>query len=158
MRADPQRSTARITDEVLDRLSAIAAEDREGRFRRRPRWAPYRDRILCVALCQGAALYYVDGRNGVKDLDVWTFYAEAEVGPFPWRWRTERIFDSPPFEGHFVDLLGRSLPEPLGANPAEVVRRYLERGATPSARALAQKAVVVLDPAPFRGQLVWPPA
>jgi hypothetical protein len=157
MRDDPPRSSARITLDVLDRLSEIAAEDREDRFRRRPRWAPYGDRVLCVALCQGAALHHVDGRNGVKDLDVWTFFAEAEVGPFPWRWRTERIFDSPPFEGRYVDLLGRSLPEPLGVDPAEVIRRYLERGASPSARALAQKAVVLLDPLPFRGQLAWPP-
>jgi hypothetical protein len=44
-------------------LSVIAAEDRESRFARRPRWAVYRDRILCVALCQGAALHYVDGRS-----------------------------------------------------------------------------------------------
>ena len=32
--------------------------------------------IIAVALCQGAALHYVNGSNGIKDLDVWTFYAE----------------------------------------------------------------------------------
>ena len=26
-------------------------------------------------LCQGAALHYVNGRNGVKDFDVWSIYA-----------------------------------------------------------------------------------
>jgi hypothetical protein len=156
VRDDPPRSTARITDEVLARLSEIAAEDREDRFQRRPRWSPYRARVLCVALCQGAALHHLDGRNGVKDLDVWTFYAEADVGPFPWRWRTERRFDRAPFEGHYVDLLGRSLREPTGADPAGVIGRYLGEARTSSARALARKAAVLIDPADLRGRTVWP--
>src|SRR4051812_48950852 len=118
---NPPRSQARITGEVLNRLSEIAAEDREDRFRRRPRWAPYRDRILCVALCQGASLHYLDHQNGVKDLDVWTFFAADDVGPFPYRWRTERIFDVEPFNGHWVDLLGRSLPEETGADEDTVI-------------------------------------
>jgi hypothetical protein len=140
---------------VLDRLSEIAAEDREDRFRRRPRWASYRDRVLSVALCQGAALHYVDGRNGVKDLDVWTFYAEDAAGPFPYRWRTERLFDLEPFDGHYVDLLGRSLSEKVGADPEAVIQRYLTNPTTASARALAQKAVVLLDPLRLRGRVAW---
>jgi hypothetical protein len=141
---------------VLDRLSEIAAADREDRFRRKPRWAPYRDRVLCVALCQGAAVHMLDGDYGVKDLDVWTFYAEHETGPFPWRWRIERRFDLAPFDGHFVDLIGRSLPVQVGADPLEVVRGYLSPPKTPSARALSRKAAVMLDPEPLRGTVAWP--
>jgi hypothetical protein len=37
--------------------------------------ARYRDRLLCVALCRGGALHYLDRSNGVKDFDVWTFFA-----------------------------------------------------------------------------------
>ena len=36
-------------------------------------------------LCQGAALHYVNGRNGVKDFDVWSFYAQYNDWPFPAR-------------------------------------------------------------------------
>ena len=156
MRPDPPRSHAQVTGKVLDRLSEIASEDMEDRFDRRPRWAPYRDRILCVALCQGGAQHYLDGKNGVKDLDVWTFFAEGEAGQFPPRWRRERRFDREPFEGHFVDLIGRSLDEPPDADPAEVLRRYLAGGRTASAKALARKAAVLLDPVPLRGSVVWP--
>jgi hypothetical protein len=116
----------------------------------------YRDRILCVALCQGAALHYVDGRNGVKDLDVYTFYAVHDVGPFPYRWRLETRFDRAPFRGHFVDLIGRSLNESVGADPFEAVRRYLSRPRTKTARCLTKKAVVLLDPEPLRGRVAWP--
>jgi hypothetical protein len=156
-RADQPRSYARVTRRVLDRLSIIAAEDREGKFARRPRWAVYRDRVLCVALCQGAALHYVDGENGVKDLDVYTFYAVHDVGAFPHRWPRPRLqFDRAPFEGHFVDLMGRSLHEEVGADPFEVVRRYLSRPRTKTSRRLSEKAVVLIDPEPFRGRVAWP--
>jgi hypothetical protein len=154
--ANEQRSPARITRRVLDRLSAIAAEDREDRFTRRPRWAPYRDRIVCVALCQGAALHYVDKRNGVKDLDVYTFYAAHEVGQFPPRWLLPREFDREPFRGRRVDLIGRSLPVEVGADPFNTLREYLSAARSDTARALARKAVVLLDPEPLRGQIAWP--
>lgn len=156
MRRDPPRRLDPIERPVLDRLSEIASEDRNDRFRRRPRWEPYRDRVLCVALCQGAAMHYVDGRNGVKDLDAWTFFAAAEVGPFPARWLLQRRFDVEPFVGHYVDLLGRSLPEDVGSDPMGVIERYLSRRPTASARALSKKAVVFIDPEPLRGTVAWP--
>jgi len=34
-------------------------------------------------LCQGAALHYVNGKNGVKDFGVWSFYAQHDDWPFP---------------------------------------------------------------------------
>jgi hypothetical protein len=43
----------------------------------------YRSRRLIVTLAQGAALHYLNGRNGVKDLDVWTFYAAVPGARFP---------------------------------------------------------------------------
>ena len=162
-----ERSYEPITLDDLARLSHLAAEDRERRFRRRPRWSVYRDRVLCVALCQGAALHFVNGTTGVKDFDVWTFYAEHPEGPFPYRWKTaadfgESRFGPQPsdpfgrdFVGRRVDLIGRSLPEPPDADPVDALRRYLEEGRTASACALAAKAVVSLDPVPLRGRVVW---
>jgi hypothetical protein len=47
-------------------LAEIACADREDPFNRRRRWQVYRDRVLIVGLCQGAALHYLDGRNGAK--------------------------------------------------------------------------------------------
>jgi len=67
------RSRERLDEADLERLSQLAARDRSERFRRRPRWVAYSDRVICTALCQGAALHYLDGRTGIKDIDVWTF-------------------------------------------------------------------------------------
>jgi hypothetical protein len=165
---EADRSYERVTRDDLARLAAIARDDREARLARRPRWSPYADRVLCVALCQGAALHYVDERNGVKDFDVYTFYAEHPTGPFPFRWRTEVDFgpsrfgrfpgDPDSFRGRRVDLIGRSLDVPPSADPVDAVRRYLAAGRTETARQLAMKAVVLVEPEDLRGEIIWPPA
>jgi hypothetical protein len=162
-----ERSFEEITAQDLARLADLAAADLDGLFRRRPGLAErYRDRVICAALCQGAALHYVDGRNGVKDFDVWTFLAEHPDAAFPHRRRKEVDFGASKFgrtrtaparfEGRRVDMLGRSLPEPPGADPVAALRRYLEEKRTASAQALARKAVVLLTPERLRGTVVWP--
>jgi hypothetical protein len=80
------RSPARIDVADLLRLAALAADAETELFRRNPRGSGrYAGRLLGRALCQGAALHYVDGENGVKDFDVWSFYAELDDWPFPAR-------------------------------------------------------------------------
>lgn len=61
-----------VTDDHLRRLAQLALPVFEGLFDRRPEtFGRYRGRLLMLALCQGAAQHRVDGRHGVKDLDVW---------------------------------------------------------------------------------------
>ena len=144
--------------EHLDRLAEIGRRDREGLFYRRPHLGVFWDRIIAVALCQGGALHYVNGRNGVKDLDVWTLYAGHPDVNYPHRRRGEAEFGPSELSGWSgrVDLLGRSLPYPIGHDPAVAWRDYLGKPRTTSARFLAQKAVVMIDPAELRGEVVWP--
>jgi hypothetical protein len=81
---DPDRSLARIGTADLLRLAVLAADAEAELFRRNPQESGrYAGRLLGRALCQGAALHYVDGRNGVKDFDVWSFYAQHDDWPFP---------------------------------------------------------------------------
>jgi hypothetical protein len=146
----------------------MLADDREDRFARNPRWLPYRHRILCVALCQGAALHYVDRQTGVKDFDVYTFYAAHSVGPFPARWLLPADFgpsrfgrnpeDEPWLDGRRVDLIGRSLKVRPSADPVEAVRSYLTNARRGTPLCLAKKAVVLIDPEPLRGKVSWTPA
>ena len=108
----------------LLRLAALAADAEAELFRRNPQGSGrYAGRLLGRALCQGAALHYVNGSNGVKDFDVWSFYAQSDDWPFPARWRGTRDFgpskfgrypgDPPRYSGRRVDLLGRLLPADL---------------------------------------------
>jgi hypothetical protein len=169
MPEDSDRSLVRIERADLLRLAALAADAEADLFRRNPQGSGrYAGRLLCRALCQGAALHYVDGRNGVKDFDVWSFYDQYDDWPFPARWRGTRDFgpsrfgrypgDPPLCSGRGVDLLGRSLPAEPGADPAHVLRRYLAGRRTDSAKALAAKAVVLIHPDNRAGEIVWPSA
>jgi len=72
-----------LTKAHLHRLGILAAADRENLFTRLPYRSFHRSRALCVALCQGGALHWVNDKNGVKDLDVYTFYAAGGGPPYP---------------------------------------------------------------------------
>ena len=58
--------------------------------------------------------------------------------------------------GRRVDLIGRAINAAEHEDPALAVRRYLMEGRTESARRLAEKAVVLLDPVARRGEIIWP--
>lgn len=161
------RSRERITDADLVRLGAFALVDLAGLIERETTTGRrYHDRLLCIALCQGAALHYLDWAYGVKDFDVWSFFAAHPAGPFPFRRRVKCDFgrskfsrhlaDSPRFLGRRVDLGGRSLPVSPEADPVESVRSYLAAGLSETARRLSQRPVVVLWPAGLRGRVIWP--
>ena len=53
--------------------------------------------------------------------------------------------------------MGRALPEPPDADPFGAMQRYLAGGATDTARFLAEKAVVMLEPEEHLGRVAWPP-
>jgi len=91
----PGRSLARIGSDDLVRLAGLAGEVEAGLFARNPDGARrYAGRLVCRALCQGPALHYLDDKTGVKDFDMWSFYARRGDGPFPDRWR-ERLITVP---------------------------------------------------------------
>lgn len=160
-----KRSYEKIVSEDLQKLGDIARFDRQDFFKRHPHYKVLEDKLLAVALCQGAALHYIDGKNGVKDFDVWTFYAKHDEVEFPPRRYIARDFadpkfgtsqDSPHFIGRRVDLLGRSLNIDKGIDPIVALRNYLSKPKTASSKALAKKAVVLIEPEELLGVIVWP--
>ncbi|MGA4249602.1 hypothetical protein ACI2VH_24640 [Ralstonia nicotianae] len=159
-----ERSFEPIDADDLVRFALIASQDRDDFFARHA----HPQRFLCSALCQGAAQHYVDRANGVKDIDVWSFFVKTEGVPdFNARRRVERDlgpskFGVHPddakrgFTGRRVDLLGRSIDVAQGEGPVEAVRRYLGECKTDSAWHLQKKAVVLLEPRELAGTIVWP--
>ncbi|MES9541492.1 hypothetical protein [Actinomadura sp. NPDC000600] len=80
---DLDRSKAPIEREDLLRLAELAAEAEEELFLRNPQSSGrYTGRLLGRALCQGAALHYVNGSSGAKS-------PPAEPAP-PKPWRPDR--------------------------------------------------------------------
>ncbi|MBI2058352.1 MAG: hypothetical protein HYT87_01140 [Nitrospirae bacterium] len=148
----------------LERLAAIAEADRSELFARRPNLAALSGLVLCTALCQGAALHFVNRRNGINDFDVWTFYRAHPNFSFPSRRVVDRDFGNPKFGrssnrpkyiGRRVDLIGRSIPCLTEDTPVTALRRWLtSRRRSPSF--LSEKAVVLLQPANYRSLVAWP--
>lgn len=161
------RSYARITRTDLKRLIRLAREEREDFFARHPEWAIlYRKSVLCAALCGDGALHYLNGITGVDEFKVVTFYAENSEAPFPPQHVShldygESKFGRGPglpdsYRGLRVELQGRSLDARPGEDALEVLQRYLKARASPTARELASKAVVLLEPEEFFGVEAWP--
>lgn len=159
------RSFKRITKGDLRRLAAIAAADRRDFFARHPDWAKlYARRAFATALCQGAAQHFVEGKVGVQDFDVYTFYTPNPARRWYAKRRQPRDFgsskfgrsdDCPAYVGRRVDLLARAIDRGPREDLAEAICRWLRAGRTKSAQLLAQKAVVLLSPPQRLGEIVW---
>lgn len=169
-----QRFQGQLTDTDLDRLIEIERAERARLVKSSPVWGAHADRLLCVCLCQGAALHLLDGRSGVKDLDVWTFFSRSpqldsrainsgfragrhrdsglsHLGRWhdpdgPTRFRT--------YTGRRIDLFGVALRVAPDADPVAALRGWLGERPTTRAHYLAEKAVVMLWPERLR--VVWP--
>jgi hypothetical protein len=158
------RSDALLTRQHLSRLAGIARRDLDEFFQRNPHLRTYRLRVLLTALCQGAALHYLDQSNGVKDLDVYTFLA---ADPDLRLQRRRRWADFGPSElgrhpgdvgysGRRVEIYLKTIECGQGQTPEEAVRAYLRTSTTAVARKLAAKAVIGLDPPNLFGTTIWP--
>jgi hypothetical protein len=160
------RSYEQLTETDLRKLGEIVARDRANLFKRRIETGRlYGNRLFAVALCQGAALHYLDGKNGIKDLDVWSFFRANPERDYPNRRRGQLDFgdprfgrsdDAPNFIGRRVDHMGRALMDSDYSDPVAVLRRYLRNQATGSARLLSKKAMILIEPEELLGTIVWP--
>jgi len=150
-----------ITDNILRLLASLADRERKDFFRRNPSAAPlYRDRFVAAALCQGAALHFLDRDNGVKDLDIHLFYIQHPKR----RQLSRRVYsieyDFPTFGRRRVDFIRTVIPEWVASrtsrNVIKLLQAFLREEPTANSYYLAQKAVVGLLPRSTFGAVVWP--
>jgi len=159
-----ERSKEIIAKSDLRRLLRLATEDMNEFFERNPSYSrPYKGKHLLIALCQGAALHYIDRKNGVKDFDVWLFYPERKIR-LPYRRRGEMDFGVSKFGKHpndqkyigrRVDILMRSNSFFNIRDPELAITNYLTKKKTKTAKLLSQKAVVGLYPDSVFGKVLW---
>ena len=89
------RSYEKLRETDIERLLAIEREWRSSLEQRIEHWRHYAPRLLCVAITQGGALHLIDGRNGIKDFDLYRFFASRHPpnpDPAIYRGRTSRDF------------------------------------------------------------------
>jgi hypothetical protein len=171
---DRSPSREKLADADLDRLLAIELYERERLYRESAIWRAHRNRLLCVCLGQGTGLHLLD-RSGLNDFDVLTFFAASPsleprrvsssfragrhrdfgASRFGKRTDTDGRTRFPRYEGRNVDLFAYAIPAKRTADPTAAVRAWLTAARTDSARLLAEKAVVMLEPERLR--VIWPP-
>jgi hypothetical protein len=161
-----ERSFEPIRAADLETIRALAVAALEAAFSKAPVAALYRNRLLLLALCQGAAKHWLDASHGLKDIDVWAFFQTGPRQPFPYRtiWNADfgpsRFGRHPAdliYTGRRIDVLGRSIPCVDGTGPDDAVRSWLSAGSK-SAAELRKRPVIGLAPALHFGQLIWQPA
>lgn len=160
-----EQSQAVMTIRHLRRLAAIATTAHEDLCVVRP---DLRGHLLAACLAQGGALHYVHRRGGIKDLDVWLFYAPTEQGrPAPYRRNIAYDFgpsefgrhpqdDPARFAGRRVDVLCRTSSVEQGADPVDAVLAWLRRPGR-STWWLRKKPLVLVWPTARLGEVVWNP-
>jgi hypothetical protein len=108
--------------------------------------------------------------TGIKDFDVWSFFSDVPGQRFPADRRNVHVDYGPSrfgtwpgeepqfrhFKGRRVDLLMRGLPVSQDADPSDAVRAWLAEARTKSARLLATKGAVLIEPTRLRGKIIWP--
>ena len=151
-----------VTLKELRALAEHARMEEKAFFTRNPRLVePYRERLILVALCQGAALQFLGCGYGVKDFDIHFFYAQnpdkkrlsrklkcykADVGDFP---------NAP------IDYIRTVVPNAQPHLPPDIaiqtVQKFLRDNPKPKSTAwyLSQKAMIGLYPDEVLGKQIW---
>ncbi|WP_135470754.1 hypothetical protein [Crenalkalicoccus roseus] len=161
-----ERSFEQLGEADLERIRDLAVDVLAAAFARAPVASLYRDRLLLLALCQGAAKHWIDGKHGLKDIDVWAFFRAGPQQPFPYRtiWNADfgpSRFGRHPrddaYTGRRIDVLGRSIACRDDERPDQALRSWLAAGSK-SAMELAKRPVIGLAPAAYFGKVIWQPA
>ena len=166
-----ERSPIPITNSDLRQLLSISREYIDSFFHRRRDLRHYKKQLVSIALCQGAALHYLDKKNGVKDFDIYFFFGVEY---------DNRLINRVPAKGEInlskfgvhpddyqrgltarrIDFLRRNISPKISVienqEPEIVIRSYLEAKPTPTATELAKKAVIGLWPTSVFAKTIWP--
>ena len=147
------------TDQDFDRMVDLVFEDLKYLAKRNPQYVNADPGAICLA--QGTGTHYFDRVNGIKDIDLWVFFANGSIVA-PQR-RLKKVdfgdpkfgqtSDRPNFVGRRVDILLRNID--VGGSITDSLQWYLGYKPTRSAEFLSMKGMVMLYPE--RGVPIWNP-
>lgn len=141
----------------LKALQKLALEEHEEFFKRnRHLKDAYYDSLVGIALCQGAASHYINSSVGIKDFDIWHFYAENKDIGFPYR--AHKSIENG-YKNRSIDFLKRAINQKLcenySNNPKQSIMEYLFERNTITKRILLKKAIIGLFPKEIFGEVMW---
>jgi len=161
-----------VDDADLERLGRAADRDLQRFFTRNPHLEGWRDRVVAVALAQGAAEHRLRGERGVWDLDVIVCFAspdgrwrELRRPVVCWDWGPSKFgrcpFDPPEYTGRAVDVkywvLLATAEDPAAGLRAWLESRLAKKPNPIRAADLAHEPVILIRPEERFGDVVWDP-
>ncbi|MGA1987670.1 MAG: hypothetical protein ABSG72_15505 [Candidatus Sulfotelmatobacter sp.] len=150
-----------VGEKELEALRRLAKEEEIDFFRRNAHLiGVYRDRLIAVALCQGAALQCMGLGRGVKDFDVHFFYLQNPAKPRLSRTvkRISAVIGA--FANIQVDFVRTIVPYDPACeqmSSVEQVRRFLASKRTRNAFHLAKQPAIGLLPDELFNVIIWRP-
>lgn len=153
----PERIYDSISERDLLALKDFGIREHEEFFKRNSYLKKDFYRSLAgICLCQGAALHYLNQKTGIKDFDVWHFYANNENVTLRCR-RPKRIKNA--YMGRDIDFLKRAIPKNIFAlfpnNLEKIIMSFLLERNTKSKNLLLKKAVIGLYPNNIFAKILW---
>lgn len=164
------RSIKPITEQDLNELLKLALKEHEAFFKRKPEYESfYKNNLLAIVLGQGAALHYVDGKNGVKDFDIYLFYKE-NPNKNMWVRRIKKIDSNlKKFGNPKVDFIRKTINTKYIVgnedNPQKIIERLLNESKKPFVKYLTiwakkeknrtRNAVIGLYPKQIFKDVLW---
>ena len=150
-----------VTQDELQDLATLAIAEEKAFFERNPHLIEfYRQRLILVALCQGAALQYLGCGYGVKDFDIHFFYAQNPNKPRLSRAVKSYYVDVGAFPNVSIDFIRTVVPKAQPHLKPEVaiqtIQEFLHSKPTSNAWHLSQKAVIGLYPDEVFEEQIWP--
>lgn len=159
-----EKSYEDITKNDLKALHEKVLETEIKFFDEHQRYFDYKNKLVGIALCQGAAKHYLDNNGGVKDFDVWLFYSKIPNKSM-YRRKVKSVdcglpkFGKDPkgkFENKRLDIIARVIETGNLHDPKMILRKYLQSTKTESAKKLSEKAVIGIYPDEILGEKIWP--
>ena len=153
------RTFEKITRRDLSKLLTVGKNVESRFFDNNPHLARFRNKLVLIALCQGAADHYCDGTTGIDDYDLWFFYEHLRDIRMPPRGYLRKIHPGLNcYKDKRVDVMRRSASAFKKGDVKASISRYLTNPINPTPRCLSQKAVIGLCPPEVMGEKLWRPS
>lgn len=155
--SNSKRIYTKLYKNDLKQLKNIALNEHNNFFKRNYHLkTAYKNSLIGICLCQGAASHYLNPSIGIKDFDIWYFYIKSRNTNFPYR-AFKTIKDG--YKGRYVNFLKRAIPKYIynsySSGPEQVIMKYLFERNTKTKILLLKKAVIGLYPDEIFGKVLW---
>jgi hypothetical protein len=150
-----------VTEKELRDLQTFALEEEKDFFARNPHSVhSYKDRMVLIALCHGAALQYLGNGNGVESFDIFFFYQKNPKSPRISKAKKKEVKNVGDFKNMQINFMRTViypyLFEKNRNNIVKVIQDYLTGDITRNSSNISKGAVIGLYPEKYFQTVFWP--